>query len=98
MSSGTIDAHQSLIEGRGVESNVIACEVASVVVTACDKWGNVRLHYAERLFGIVVGGGAANGSAVILQETVSVILCRNSYDWKVQYVVGHRQLSWQRTL
>ena len=72
MISGALDAQQSSPVGQGVEKHVFACDRAPVLVTARDKWGNAHTDQIERLFGVIVGGGAANGSTKILQETLVV--------------------------
>ena len=73
VSSGAIDAGASIIQGQGVESHVVACAFTHVNVVARDKWGNSHFHQRENLVGVVVGGGAINGSGAVFQETIVVL-------------------------
>lgn len=54
-----------------------------MIVTARDRWANVQTDRIEHVLGIIVGGGAENGSALSVQETIMVTgepLGRGSYD------------------
>ena len=70
--AGVIDHRQSSIHGQGIKLQVTACTAAHVIVTARDRWANVQTDRIEHVLGIIVGGGAENGSALSVQETIMV--------------------------
>lgn len=68
----TISALLSSVSGRGVDDDVVSCRRHSVIATARDRFGNQHLNSTERIFSVISGGGAANGSSGVFEETLVV--------------------------
>lgn len=68
----TISALRSSVSGRGVDDDVVSCRRHSVIATARDRFGNQHLNSTERLFAVISGGGAPNGSSGVYDEKLIV--------------------------
>ena len=66
--------------------HVTACAIAHVLITPRDRWGNAQMNRVGGLLGIIVGGGAANGSAASLQETIIVPIATSRADFALRKV------------
>uniref|UniRef100_A0A7S3JSX7 PA14 domain-containing protein n=1 Tax=Aureoumbra lagunensis TaxID=44058 RepID=A0A7S3JSX7_9STRA len=64
-----VSAYHSIV---AIDKVLYTCREHPVKVTAIDRFGNQLLNSTERVYAVIHGGGAINGSAGIFTETLRV--------------------------